>query len=90
MLWVIGPIMARAALWTMNPNDPRWRSPHPTDAIAVASILLSLALFFYARRTDRDPQFILDLGLGYMVLSALGVGWSCTGSPCRRASRRSR
>ncbi|HEY6948367.1 MAG TPA: serine/threonine-protein kinase [Gemmatimonadales bacterium] len=74
VLWVIGPLMARVALWSMAPDDPRWRSPHPTDAIAGASILLSLALFFYARRSDRDPRFILDLGLGYMILAAAAVG----------------
>ena len=74
VLWVIGPLMARVALWSMAPDDPRWRSPHPTDAVAAASILLSLALFFYARRSDRDPRFILDLGLAYMVLAAAAVG----------------
>ncbi len=74
VLWVIGPLMARVAFWAMDPADPRWRSPHPTDAVAAASILISLALFFYARRSDRDPRFILDLGLGYMVLAAAAVG----------------
>ncbi len=34
---------------------------------------MSLALFAYTRRADRDPQFILDLGLVYMVFTAVAL-----------------
>jgi eukaryotic-like serine/threonine-protein kinase len=73
-LWVIGPVMAHVAFREMRPGDPRWVAPHPTDAIAGVSVLLSLGLFAYARRSDRDPRFILDLGLAYMVLGAAAIG----------------
>jgi serine/threonine-protein kinase len=33
-----------------------------------------LLLFFYARRGDRDPRSVLDLGLAYMVLTAFALG----------------
>jgi serine/threonine-protein kinase len=46
------------------------------DAIAGASVLASLALFFYTRKHDRDPRFMLDLGLAYMVFTAFGIGLS--------------
>jgi eukaryotic-like serine/threonine-protein kinase len=46
----------------------------PIDAIAGASILLSAALFVYTRRSRGKPELILDLGLVYMVLTALALG----------------
>ena len=33
-----------------------------TDVIAAASVLVSLALFFWTRNSDRDPRRMLDLG----------------------------
>src|SRR5258708_1391518 len=43
-----------------------WVGLVPSDGIAGAAILASLALFFYSRRTGCDPRFILDLGSVYM------------------------
>jgi hypothetical protein len=37
-------------------------------------VLASLLLFSYTRRGDRDPRSVLDLGLAYMVFTALGLG----------------
>jgi eukaryotic-like serine/threonine-protein kinase len=74
VLWVVGPALAHVALRAMSPLDPRWRSLGPTDAIAALAVVGSLALFAYIRRSDRDPGFILDLGLAYMVLSAAALG----------------
>lgn len=71
VLWVLGPLMARVS--QAAAGDPRWRAPQPTDPIAAVSIVGSLALFFYARRSRRDPRFILDLGLAYMILAAAAV-----------------
>jgi tRNA A-37 threonylcarbamoyl transferase component Bud32 len=45
-----------------------------SDNIAVVSVIASLALYYYARTTERDPKFILNLGLGYMVLTAMALG----------------
>ena len=53
------------------------------DAVAAAVVIVSLALFAYARRSRRDPRFILDLGLGYMIFTAfaLSVTLHLGGSP---------
>ena len=63
---------SRAA--SMSAGDPNGsgldrptRSPGP-------AVLVSLGLFVYTRRTDRDPRTILDLGLAYMVFTALALG----------------
>src|SRR5258705_1095782 len=45
-----------------------------SDAVAAASALISLALFFYARRCPRGPHFSLDLGLVYMVFTGIAIG----------------
>lgn len=44
------------------------------DLVGGAAILLSLALFWYTRRSKKSPRFLLDLALGYEVLVALSIG----------------
>jgi hypothetical protein len=50
-----------------------WRHFHVPDAIGLATVTGSLALFFYSPKAGRDPKFILDLGLGYRVLISLAI-----------------
>jgi serine/threonine-protein kinase len=73
-LWALATALDRVALWSMSHGNPNVFTSQLTDGIAVASALLSLALFFYTRKTKRSPRFILDLGLAYMVLTALALG----------------
>jgi eukaryotic-like serine/threonine-protein kinase len=70
-LWVVGTVLYD---FVMYPADPRWIAWQPIDAVAVVSVLISLALFAYTRSSDRDPRFIIDLGLVYMVLMSAGAG----------------
>jgi len=58
----------------MTHGDPRWLRPDVDDAVAAVSVLLSLGLFAYTRKAERDPRFVLDLGLVYMVLTAAAIG----------------
>jgi hypothetical protein len=44
------------------------------DLVGGATFVLSLALFWYTRRSRKSPQFLLDLALGYEVLIALSIG----------------
>ena len=44
------------------------------EVIGASSLAVSLGLFWYARRSHRNPQFLLNLGLVYEVLIALSVG----------------
>src|SRR3712207_2845179 len=70
--------LTAAALWALGPllGHLAFRTPFgmQVDGIATASIAVSLALFAYTRRSRRDPAFILDLGLAYMVLMAFAIG----------------
>ena len=44
------------------------------EVMGAISLTVSLGLFWYARRSRRDPRFLLNLGLVYEVLIALSVG----------------
>jgi eukaryotic-like serine/threonine-protein kinase len=73
-LWVIGSVLGHLAFRTISHGDPRWLQLDTGDAIAGASALASLMLFWYTRKAGRDPRVILDLGLVYMVFTAVGIG----------------
>jgi eukaryotic-like serine/threonine-protein kinase len=72
--WVFGTVGDRIALLAMTHGNRIWLHGQATDIIAAISVLASLALFFYIRKGDRDPRFILDLGLVYMVFTAAALG----------------
>ena len=44
------------------------------EIMGAISLGVSLALFWYARNSRRDPLFLLNLGLAYEVLIALSIG----------------
>jgi eukaryotic-like serine/threonine-protein kinase len=73
-LWVVGTVLDHVAFRTISHGDPAWLRLRSTDVIAAASVLVSLVVFFSTRQRDRDPQFMLDLGLGYMVVTGLALG----------------
>jgi eukaryotic-like serine/threonine-protein kinase len=80
-LWVVGTILGRLAMRSILPGDPHQLDLTMGDAIAAASVLASLLLFTYTRRAHRDPRRILDLGLVYMVLTALALGLTFHSGP---------
>lgn len=74
-LWFIANALAHVAVRAMTPaGDMRWLRFDSSDVIAIVSIAVSLALFAFTRRSNRSPQFVLDLGLGYMVVMAFAIG----------------
>ncbi len=74
VLWALGTIFYHFAMRALaSPGDTRWMQLSPTDTIAVAAAIVSVALFFYTRKANCDPKFILDLGLVYLVLTAMAI-----------------
>ena len=73
-LWTLGSVFGHLAEGYISHGDPRWLRLGVPDAVAAACVLVSLLLFAYTRRGDRNPRSILDLGLGYMVFTALALG----------------
>jgi hypothetical protein len=73
-LWTLGSALGHLAVRSMSHGDPQWRRLGGPDAIAGLSVLLSLLLFSYTRKGDRNPRSILNLGLVYMVFTAFALG----------------
>ena len=73
-LWTLGSVLGHLAVRSMSHGDPQWRRLSGPDAIAALSVLISLLLFSYTRKDDRDPESILNLGLAYMVFTAFALG----------------
>src|SRR3954471_5875023 len=69
-LWLIGPLLAHLAFYLITPANARPEQFGPTDIVAAVAFLMSLGLYLYLRAREHDPQFIINLGLGYMVASA--------------------
>ena len=73
VLWFVGAALDHWAMKVLHPGDPRWRQLHAPDAIVGLGILTSAALFAYSRVSPRSPRFLLDLGLGYLIVTALDI-----------------
>ena len=74
VLWTIGSV-----LWHLGVGGSSRGVFNPVpleaaDLISVVGIGGSLGLFAYTRTTKRDPKFILNLGVAYMVFLSLGLG----------------
>ena len=72
-LWVLGTVLGHLAFRSMSHGDAKWLRIGVPDWIAAFSVIASLLLFFYTRRGHRDPRTMLDLGLVYMVLTAVAL-----------------
>ncbi len=73
-LWVLGTSMGHLSGHVLFPDNAKWWLPDITDGIATISIIVSIALYWYTRRPNRSPQFVLDLGLWYLGYTALALG----------------
>jgi eukaryotic-like serine/threonine-protein kinase len=73
-LWTVGSAFGHLAARSMSHGDSQWLHLGGPDAVAALSVLVSLLLFSYTRRGDRDPRSVLDLGLAYMVFTAFALG----------------
>jgi len=73
-LWVLGPALGHLALHFTDPSNPRGAAFRVSDGIALFAFTTSVALYFYLRTTRRDPALVIDLGLAYLVLTAIDLG----------------
>jgi serine/threonine protein kinase len=74
IMWVVATLLYDAALPTQVRGSAVWLQVRITDIIAAVSVIASLGLFAFTRRKVENPRFILDLGLVYLVLTALALG----------------
>jgi eukaryotic-like serine/threonine-protein kinase len=83
VLWVVATALDHIAMGATDPPDPNWNRLQAQDAVAVISVAVSLALYFYSRKDLREPRFILDLGLMYMIFTAAALGLIMHWGPVR-------
>jgi serine/threonine-protein kinase len=73
-LWFLGPTLGHLALHFASPGDPRSGSFGFIDAVATVGFVTSIALYLTLRYTRRSPEFVLNLGLLYLVLTCIDLG----------------
>jgi len=73
-LWVLGPAFGHLALALTQPTNRRWAEFGAIDRIAGLGVAISLVVFLYTRVRARNPRFIMDLALVYMVACAGCIG----------------
>jgi serine/threonine-protein kinase len=73
-LWTLAPALGHVALYFTDAGDARWSSFSRVDAIATGCVSLSLALYGYLRSGRREPGFVMDLALVYMVAMTFAMG----------------
>src|SRR5689334_8320011 len=73
-LWFLGPTLGHLALHFASPGDPRSNSFGFIDAVATVGFVTSIALYIMLRYTPRSPEFVINLGLVYLVLTAIDLG----------------
>ena len=73
-LWILAPALGHLALHLAEPQNPEWTMFRVLDGIAVFAFVTSIALYYYVGHTTRDPAFVLDLSLVYLVLTAIDLG----------------
>ena len=73
VLWIVATVLWHLTYPSFHPGRPI-PGLSPPDWIAILSGVASLGLWVFIRQSKREPQFFLDLGLGYMVLSCLAIG----------------
>lgn len=73
-LWFVALVADHLAMRAMNPGVPGWARIGLQDYIAAGVIAISFLLYRYSKRENSNPARMLDLGLGYMVLTAITLG----------------
>jgi serine/threonine-protein kinase len=74
VLWIVATAIGHVVYRATIARTSGVPYPTETDWIAAVSALVSLVLFFYTRKKDLDPAFVLNLGLAYLVLMAMALG----------------
>ena len=73
-LWFLGPALGHLAIHFADPGTSTADQFRVLDGIAAFAFATSIGLYLYVGRTRRDPAFVLDLGLAYLVLTAVDLG----------------
>jgi serine/threonine-protein kinase len=85
VLWIFSTVLYHV-IDLRNAGNTSWMSFQSSDVLVGVGATISIALFFYVRHSSRDPRFILDLGLAFLVATAAIVGLILHWSPLPHSS----
>src|SRR5215212_9542196 len=72
-LWIFATVLYHL-IDLKDSGSTTWMSFQSSDVLVGIGAAMSLALYFYVRHAVRDPRFILDLGLVFLVATAAIIG----------------
>ena len=72
-LWTVAALIPHLVTLTRPDNLSPLLGLRVVDTLSTVIVLASLGLFLYTRRAERNPRFVLDLGLAYLVLTAFAI-----------------
>jgi tRNA A-37 threonylcarbamoyl transferase component Bud32 len=61
---------------TVSPDSWATLLTHPATPVATGSIALALAIYFLSRFGRLRPEVLLDIGLVFEVVGAIGIAWA--------------
>ena len=73
-LWIVSTILYHVVDRAFTQGDTSWLTLKSSDALVCAGVATSLAVYFYLRRHQRDPEQTLNIGLAYMIVTAIIAG----------------
>ena len=68
--------MAYFGATLVNPDQMKVLLTHPATPVAAGSIALALGIYFLSRSERLRPEILLDVGLVFEVVGALGIAWA--------------
>ena len=81
ILWITGWILNYFAMKVMTAAHPMPGGLQVSDYVSLASATFSFLLFLYTRRSNRSPEFLLELGRWYLVVTSAAIGSMWHGAP---------
>ncbi len=73
-LWIVSTILYHVVDRAFTQGDASWLTLKSSDALVCAGVATSLAVYFYLRQHQRDPEQTLNIGLAYMIVTAIIAG----------------
>jgi len=73
-VWAVSAFLYHVVDRAFDQGDTSWLSLKSSDALVGAGVATSLAFYFYLRRRHSDPREVLDIGLVYMIATAIIAG----------------
>lgn len=73
VIWIVATLLGHLTWGVMSKGQGIWAPLLGSDVISLIAGVISLGLGFYARHSRRDPRFMLDLGLVFLVFTSLAL-----------------